>query len=441
MATYKVGIARYEEQDGAVRRAVELSGAFDRISSSSRIFIKPNIVVWSDRVSFPKWGVITTTRVIEEIVALLAERGVSDITIGEGIISVDPKEKKGSALSAYQKTGYSRLAERYGVKLADVLEGPFEKRAGDGISLNLFKPAVEADFIISAPPLKTHAQTVVSLGMKNLKGLLDIASRKKCHNPDITFNLNHIIPRVVEMLPPVITVIDGIYSLERGPAPDGRARRTNLIIASGDALSAEMAGARALGHGPEAVPYIAAALCRAGRPADFSDIDVLGERLEDVSSFHQWDLPYSDNDTVHKRMKELGITGITHQKYDDTMCTYCSVVDGAMLTSMFFALKPGDWGDVDILTGKRMRPLPGKKKTILVGQCMCNLNRNDPSINELIMVDGCPPDPVEAGMALQKAGIPVQLAIFQNLEPGLSFFLGKYRDKPEFQESFYLPAD
>ena len=36
------------------------------------------------------------------------------------------------------------------------------------------------------------------------------------------------------------------------------------------------------------------------------------------------------------------------------------------------------WEDVEILTGKQMHPTPGKKKTILLGKCMCQAHRNKP---------------------------------------------------------------
>jgi hypothetical protein len=35
------------------------------------------------------------------------------------------------------------------------------------------------------------------------------------------------------------------------------------------------------------------------------------------------------------------------------------------------------WDDVEVLTGKKMQPTPGKKKTILLGQCMYNLHKDN----------------------------------------------------------------
>ena len=81
-----VSIVRYEENQGSVRKAVELCGGLDHLPSRAKVFIKPNIVFWTHKVAFPKWGVITTSRTVEAMVILLKERGVEEITIGEGIV-------------------------------------------------------------------------------------------------------------------------------------------------------------------------------------------------------------------------------------------------------------------------------------------------------------------------------------------------------------------
>ncbi len=43
---------------------------------------------------------------------------------------------------------------------------------------------LHSDFVIDLPTMKAHNQTIVSLGIKNLKGMINIPSRKKCHNAD-----------------------------------------------------------------------------------------------------------------------------------------------------------------------------------------------------------------------------------------------------------------
>jgi hypothetical protein len=66
-----VAIVRFEKRLESVRRTVDLSHGFDYLPSKANVFIKPNIVFWTRTTPFPKWGVITTSRVIEDMVILL----------------------------------------------------------------------------------------------------------------------------------------------------------------------------------------------------------------------------------------------------------------------------------------------------------------------------------------------------------------------------------
>jgi uncharacterized protein (DUF362 family) len=106
-----VAIVRYENPLESVRKAVELSRGLDHLPSKAKVFIKPNIVFWTKEVPFPKWGVITTSRVIEDMVVLLKERGIDDITIGEGTVTRKPKDKESPA-HAFETLGYNVLKKR-----------------------------------------------------------------------------------------------------------------------------------------------------------------------------------------------------------------------------------------------------------------------------------------------------------------------------------------
>jgi uncharacterized protein (DUF362 family) len=92
MKKYQVAVVKYEKPIESVRKAVELCGGLNAMPAGARVFIKPNIVFWTRAVAFPKWGVITTSRVVEDVIILLKERGIDDITIGEGTITPNPKD-------------------------------------------------------------------------------------------------------------------------------------------------------------------------------------------------------------------------------------------------------------------------------------------------------------------------------------------------------------
>lgn len=235
----KVSIVDYTDPFDSVAEAVRLSGGESMLAGASDVFIKPNVVFWTRHTQFPKYGVITTSRVVEDMVVLLKDLGVKKITIGEGGGTRDPKDKLTFA-HAFESLGYKRLEKRYGVTVINVMDEPFVKKdLGDGISLRFNRQALDSDLMVSLPAMKTHNQTVVSLGIKNLKGLIDIKSRKTCHNPDPIKDLHFHVAKLSDPFKNVFTLIDGIYSLERGPGFDGKMHRSDLLIASTDALSAD----------------------------------------------------------------------------------------------------------------------------------------------------------------------------------------------------------
>jgi uncharacterized protein (DUF362 family) len=435
----KVAIVRYEKPLESVRKVVDLSQGLDRLPSGAKVFIKPNIVFWTRVVPFPKWGVITTSRVVEDMVVLLKERGIDDITIGEGTVTMNPKDKETPA-HAFETLGYGVLKKRFGVKYINVFERPFEDvDLGEGVTLKFNTDILRSDFVVDLPVLKTHNQTVVSLAIKNLKGVININSRKKCHSADPEKDLNYMVARLFHGLPPVFALLDGIYTNERGPSFDGRIRRSNVLVASSDILSADMTGAKVLGYSPSEVPYLVNAARNCGRPLDLSDVEMVGESHENFGARHEYDFVYSENEngTMPLPLAKQGIKGLTYQKYDLSMCTYCSGMNGLILTAIRNAWKGRPWEDVEVLTGKMMKPTPGMKKTILVGKCMYQANKDNPDIQEMIPIKGCPPKTEDIVKALHKAGIEVNQALFENFDQLPGFFMQRYEGKPDFDESFF----
>ncbi|MFX1386557.1 MAG: DUF362 domain-containing protein [Promethearchaeota archaeon] len=432
-----VSIVKYEKPLESVRKVIELANGFNNLPSKAKVFIKPNIVYWNRHCDIPKWGVITTSRVIEDVIILLKEQGIDDIIIGEGIVSEDPKDTE-TAKDAFKKLGYNLLKDRYGIKVYNTFERPFEKiELTEGLTAKMNSDMINSDFLIDIPVLKTHAQCVVSLGIKNLKGLINIASRKKFHSADPIRNLHFNVAQLANKTPPSLNIIDGIYTLERGPAIDGKAHRNNILVASTDIFAADVVGANLLDIDPSAVPHLVQAAKHRNRPLDLSDINIVGEKIENLATPHEWDYIYSNNNTLPLPYQKAGISGIKYHKYDETMCTYCSGLNGILLSAIKMAWKGEPFDDIEILTGKVMKPTPGMNKTILVGQCIYNENKDDPNINEMIAIKGCPPSIEDVQKALKQVGIKVPSYFFKNLDKAPLIFMGRYQNNPEFEESFF----
>ncbi|MFX1363950.1 MAG: DUF362 domain-containing protein [Promethearchaeota archaeon] len=429
-----VSIVKYEKPLESVRKVIEMAKLFENLPKNAKVIIKPNIVYWN-LYPHPKWGCITTSRVMEDVIFLLKEHGITDISIGEGFSDDEHAE------DAFNKLGYNNLKERYGVKLINTSSRPFKKiDMGCDFLVNFSSDALEADYIIDLPVLKTHSQAVVSLGIKNLKGYISIPSRKKFHGADPIKNLHFNVAKLANNIPPCLTVIDGIYTLERGPTLDGKAHRSNILVASTDILSADLVGTKLLDIEPSIVPHLVQAAKDRNRTTSLSEIEIVGEKIEDLATPHEWDYIYNEAGDLPLPFERRGFEGIKYRKYDTTMCTYCSGINGILLVLLMNAWQANEgkpFDNLEFLTGKVMEPSPGVNKTILVGQCQYNLNKDNPIINEMIPIRGCPPSLDDVKEAFVNCGIKINPEVIDNSRQGASFFYQKYKGKPEFEESFY----
>jgi len=442
MSESTVAIVRYQKPYKSIQEAVDLCAGLAHLPPQAHVFIKPNIVFWTRSVQFPKWGVVTTSRAIEDMVKILKDLGVAKITIGEGVVMRNQKDIETPA-HAFETLGYNQLKKKYGVDSINVFERPFKSvDLGDDVVLNFNQDVLESDFVVDIPAMKTHNQTVVSLGIKNIKGLIDMKSRKRCHNADPVKDLHFHVARLADKLPPIFTLIDGIYTLERGPGFDGRMRRSNLLVASPDILSADIVAAKILGYETSQVPHLVLAAQNQRRPIDGSDINLAGKTLESVAAFHEHDFQYTVNQdcSLPVPMAKQGLKGIHYRKFDSTLCTYCSSVTGLILNAIRYAWKGEPWDDIEVLLGKIMSPTKGMKKTILLGKCMYQLHKDNPDIQEMIAIKGCPPKPEDIVKALHQADIQADPALFEHIDQLPGLFMARYTDKPEFEESFFRIA-
>jgi len=131
-------IKKYENPFESLKKAISEAGGLGDISADSKVFIKPNLVTWYEGVNFPKFGVLTTARLIEDIVIILSEHGIRDITLVEGAVE---REKNSDSLlkQAVKGMGLDTLTKRYGLKTIDVHRGNFTKITIDDVKLLICK--------------------------------------------------------------------------------------------------------------------------------------------------------------------------------------------------------------------------------------------------------------------------------------------------------------
>ena len=135
--------------------------------------------------------------------------------------------------------------------------------------------------IISAAKLKTHMSTKVTLGMKNMFGMLTTKWKGKYH----LNGMDKVVHDINLVLKPHLTVIDGFIALEgRGPV-HGRPVKMDTIIASTDVVAADAIGSTIMGFDPRNIDHIKWA--HQSGIGEIDDIEVVGDGVDAVKRIFQ----------------------------------------------------------------------------------------------------------------------------------------------------------
>jgi uncharacterized protein (DUF362 family) len=372
-------IVKYEDVD-SVRKAVDLCEGFKRLKPTDRVLLKPNICTVGAGF-LPPFGTVTTTKVIEGALRALKEFGVDNIRIGEGTVL---DELGTNTMKGYKWIQYNKLAKRYGVELIDFNAGPYTKIMSEDVPIQIAEAALETDFFINVPVLKTHTDTRVSLASKNLKGCMSMKSKKYFHGEAGT--LHYHISRLMEVVPQHLVIIDGIYAMDRGPDPTvGTGHPRGVIVASTDFVAADSVGVRLLGGEATEVEHLRLYAERNGRSDVLEDreaIEIRGERLEDHTEFLPWQ---------HIQGRDMEAAG--HQGFDvrvitNTMCSGCYANLTAPTLLLASLSRKKDFNDLRIVAGKSLKDDRNSPRTLLFGNCAIKENKH---LDQATQFEGCPP--------------------------------------------------
>jgi uncharacterized protein (DUF362 family) len=429
----KVAIARYDGTSDSFAKALNLCNGLDGLKANAKVLLKPNIL-WGGKKPDPPYGRVTTSTIVGYVLQTLHDRGCTDISIGEGAIV--NKELGSTTVQGFDWSGIGRIARRYGAKLIDFNSEPYERVELDGVRVRISKWALESDFLIDLPVLKAHRQTKISLGMKNLKGCLALKSKQQFHRHD----LNKMIALLNMKIRPSLTIIDGIYGLEKGPDFLGVPHRMDLIIAGKDVFSCDIVGAMLMGIQPNEVEHLREFASLTGRRVSLDGIEVLGEPIEHVAQKFEW------HHSVEYLFRQAGISGITIQEAGSSCCSGCFAILTA-LTAVFTKDNPDTELDaVEICVGSQVRPKQGSNKIFLLGDCAVSANKD---VNEAIPINGCPPPIVNTVMTMVLKSLPRQKAartLIWRATKNIGIKLGIYHEAfpafgacepPEFDEKHF----
>jgi uncharacterized protein (DUF362 family) len=248
---------------------------FKKYVANKRVLLKPNLV----RPYLQHSPAITTDpRVTLAMIHLLKDYGVSEIAIGEN-------PGYGLAASkAFKDMGLDATCESLDVTLIpfDECETVVMKNPDAYVfkEIELPKPIFEYDVLLNLPKMKTHMHTGVTLGMKNMQGVILDHQRMLFHREDI----HHKIVDTILLANPHFTIVDGIWAME-GQAPffGNPVSDMNTLIAGQNVAAVDTVGVMAMGFDPDEITTIRLAREMGFRGTKKNELSIRGTELDEVA--------------------------------------------------------------------------------------------------------------------------------------------------------------
>ena len=368
-----VAIVKYTKGSNTVRKAIQLSEGFKNLNPSKSVTIKPNIVTGAGAKT-PRYGLVTSAELVEELFILLREYGCKKISLAEGSLLIP--ELKASTQSAVEWSGLGELARKYEVDVVDMNQGEFRTFEFGGHKIRISNVPFETDFFINFPVLKTHAQTKVSLGFKNLKGCLHPQSKKAFHRID----LRGMIAMLGQTIKPDLVLIDGIYGLQKGPFGQDR-HLMNVVVAGTDPLEVDVIGSCLIGIDPKSVEVLAMIAESTGRSVDPGKIEVRGESVESMMRKLEWRYPWTT-----ELMEEFNVSGIRLADPGDSLCSGCSVTAYVAVRNFLKGHAGRKFENMEICIGQ-IHAHADSEKIFLIGKCAIETNKE---LKHAHKIKGCP---------------------------------------------------
>lgn len=278
----KVAVVRtptdYSEVEEAVEEAVELIGCSDVIKQAGKnILIKPNLVDLRDGES----GSTTDRRIVGALVKTVKGAGSNPI-IGDS----SGLRWHGATEQVLKQTGMRAYCEGLGAEVVsfDAVE-PVKIDIPDGVILkeiHIAKPAIETDFFINLPKMKTHILTTITGAVKNVFGCVPGGQKSYLHSVGFTpYKFASLIVDIYSVVKPDISIMDGVVGLG-GMWRDRDIIRPGLIIAGTDAIAVDAVMARFFGLNPLMIDILKIAHERGLGTADLDEIELVGIRPDEL---------------------------------------------------------------------------------------------------------------------------------------------------------------
>jgi uncharacterized protein (DUF362 family) len=375
----EVSIVRCESVDSVQQLREALDTSFDLLGGlstiirhSDHVVIKPNLLL---PVDYSR-GAVTNPLLAEALIELLHDLGARKIVVAEGsVIGEDTRR-------CFEASGFREMAERTKVPLIDLKKDEFIPMGlSNGIVYRMLKvprTIAEADAVINMPVLKTHDCFPVSLGLKNMKGVIHERDKQKFHLLDLA----QCIVDLNKLVLPRLTIIDGTVGMEGMGPVYGEPAYMRLLISSFDCVAADAVASTVMGIDPYETSYIALAEEQGLGCADVSQIRVVGKTVAEVRR------PFK-RITLESVLQSEEFKKYRVRIVDAGACSGCHSVLTALISDLVEKGKLPGFANTTFVMGQNLLPRDLENtegNIVLVGSCTKHMRDHG---NEYLK--GCPP--------------------------------------------------
>ena len=245
-----LSVARGEEPKAITRAALAAVGGIERfVKGGDEVIVKPNICV--DYRTY-EYGATTNPEVVATLVEMCLGAGAKRVRVMDTPFG-------GSPQSAYARSGIEEAVKAAGGKMEVMNKAKFRNtkipEGRDISSWEVYQDILSADVVMNVPVAKHHSLARLSLGGKNLLGVITLPGR-------MHVNLGQRTADLVSLVRPTLTVVDAVRTLmAHGPTGGSLSdvRLTNTVIASHDIVAADAYAATLFELTGSRIPYVKAA--------------------------------------------------------------------------------------------------------------------------------------------------------------------------------------
>jgi uncharacterized protein (DUF362 family) len=263
-------VARNGDPEALVRRALAALGGMEAfVSQGARVIVKPNICVAYHTYEY---AATTNPWVVGTLVRMCFEAGASSVKVFDLPFGGTPDE-------AYAISGIQEQVEANGGEMLPMSRFKYQTvKIPNGVSLkktDVFDEVFNADVLIDVPIAKHHGSARLTLGMKNLMGL--VLNRSALHQ-----DLGQRIADLNTLIRPTLTVVDAVRMLmDNGPSGGDLAdvKQMDTLIAGADIVAVDSYAATLFGMRPDDIPYI-----QAGAALGLGTSDLSSVKIEEINA-------------------------------------------------------------------------------------------------------------------------------------------------------------